>query len=162
MKKSIILSFLIVLVGALAACKKENQCVNQHQTESIRLLFGHFYGECEGPNCIRIFKLQGSQLSEDTLDKYPTRQSFYSGNFINLSSDKYEKAKALRISFPVELLQEPNTIIGWPDVTDGGGLYIEYENNGVHKFWLIDQAKENVPTKYHSFHDQVNQIISQL
>ena len=89
-------------------------------------------------------------------------RNFYSGNFINLSSDKYEKAKALRISFPVELLQEPNTIIGWPDVTDGGGLYIEYENNGVHKFWLIDQAKENVPTKYHSFHDQVNQIISQL
>ena len=64
--------------------------------------------------------------------------------------------------FPTDLLSEKDTVIGQPDAGDWGGLYLEYNFNGVRKFWLLDQKKDNVPTKYHDLIDKVNEKIALL
>lgn len=62
----------------------------------------------------------------------------------------------------MDLLNEPSIVIGQPDAGDWGGFYIEYNFDGVRKFWLLDQMKRNVPNGYHDFLDQVNKKINQL
>ena len=139
----------------LHSCKKDNAILSN----SDYLIFGHFYGECMGPHCIEIYKLEQSQLLEDTLDIYPNSTGFYTGNYILLSQNKFNDAKDLLNYFPNDLLSETNTVIGQPDAADGGGLYIEYNVNGIRKFWLLDQMKSNIPSKYHNFIDKVNEKI---
>ena len=43
--------------------------------------------------------------------------------------------------FPTDLLKETERVIGQPDAGDWGELYVEYNLNGVRKFWLLDQKK---------------------
>jgi hypothetical protein len=61
--------------------------------------------------------------------------------------------------FPNQLLSEEETVFGCPDCSDGGGLFIQYSDNGNLKSWRIDQMQENVPSYLHSFMDQVNEAI---
>jgi hypothetical protein len=130
--------------------------------ESEYLIFGHFYGECAGEPCIEIFKIEKNKLFEDTTDVYPGSQTYYAGKYIQLSQQKFVETKDLIDSFPADLLNETNTVIGIPDGGDWGGLYVEYNFNGVRKFWLLDQLKSNVPAKYHDFIDKANEKIKQL
>lgn len=153
--------FSIVLLATLltvSACKKEELKL----TGSNYLMFGSFYGMCTGEQCIEVFRLEEGKLLEDTTDKYPERDNFYAGKFIQLSEQKYNDTKDLIDYFPKDLLNETTTVIGQPDATDGGGLYIEYNFNGTKKFWLIDQMKDNVPSKYHTFIVKVNDKIKNL
>ena len=143
----------------LISCKKED---NIELSKSDYIIFGHFYGECFGEQCVEIFRLEQDKLFEDTKDKYPSRNSFYEGNYFLLSQQKFNDTKDLNDSFPADLLNETNTVIGQPDAGDWGGLYIEYNFNGIRKFWLLDQMTTNVPTKYHNFIDKVNEKISLL
>lgn len=76
-----------------------------------------------------------------------------------MSQKKFIDANDLLNFFPSDLLLEPKTVIGQPDAGDWGGLYIEYNYNGTRKFWLLDQMKSNVPSKYHNFLDKVNEKI---
>lgn len=142
----------------LTACKKDSIQLSA----SDYIVFGHFYGECMGEQCIEIFKLEQNKLFEDTKDLYPSRNNFYDGNFVELSQQKYNDTKDLISSFPTDLLSETNNVIGQPDAGDWGGLYVEYNINGVRKFWLLDQMKSNVPTKYHDFIDKANEKIIRL
>jgi hypothetical protein len=97
-------------------------------------------------------------LSEDTTDQYPGQQ-FYNGMFIALSQEKFELTKDLLDHFPQDLFSENDSIIGMPDAGDWGGYYIEYNDGIRHRSWLMDKMKSNVPTKYHSFMDQMDQKI---
>ena len=155
-KKKLILLFFSVL--ALSSCKKKNT----NPTSGDYLIFGHFYGMCMGEKCIEIFKLEKGKLFEDTRDQYPNSDGFYQGNYTLLSNQKFMDAKDLINDFPADLLQETNTVIGQPDAGDWGGLYVEYNFNGVRKFWLLDQMKSNVAVKYHEFIDKVNEKIALL
>ncbi len=146
---------LCLLTIAISSCKKDNVI----SSTSDYLIFGHFYGECSGEKCIEIFRLEQNQLFEDTKDVYPYSTSFYNGNYILLSQKKFIDASDLLNFFPSDLLLEPKTVIGQPDAGDWGGLYIEYNYNGTRKFWLLDQMKSNVPSKYHNFIDKVNEKI---
>jgi hypothetical protein len=139
-------------------------CTNKTFTPNTAdyLIFGHFYGLCQGETCIEIFRLEKSQLSEDTKDKYPSSTNFYEGLYVVLSNEKFLAIVDLFDFFPADLLSESNTVLGTPDAADGGGLYIEYSKNGVRKFWLIDQIKNNVPTKYYNFINKVNEKIRLL
>lgn len=47
-------------------------------------------------------------------------------------------------------------------MTDGGGLYIEYNVNGITKYWHLDKMKSEIPEKYHTFIDKVEEKISLL
>ena len=150
----------VVLFSILfTSCKKDD---NLKGTGSNYLMFGHFYGECLGEHCIEIFQLGDDQLLEDTADTYPSYNSFYNGHYKALSQQQFDSTKDLINYFPPDLLQETTTVIGKPDEADGGGLYIEYNFDGVREFWLLDQVQSNVPDKYHSFIDKVNEKIELL
>ena len=135
---------------------------NVELSKSDYIIFGHFYGECKGEQCVEIFRLEKDKLFEDNKDKYPNRNDFYNGNYVQLSQQKLNDNKDLINSFPTDLLTETNIVIGQPDAGDWGGLYIEYNFNGVRKFWLLDQMKSNVPVKYHNFIDKINEKIALL
>lgn len=155
-RKILIITCLTVFL--LTSCKKEGVVLSK----SDYIVFGHFYGLCIGEQCVEIFRLEKDKLFEDTNDRYPKRTDFYVGKYVQLSQQKFNDSKDLTNSFPIDLLKETDPVIGQPDAGDWGGLYVEYSFNGVRKFWLLDQKKNNVPAKYHNFIDKVNEKITQL
>jgi len=138
---------------------------NKNDTEPLAsdyIIFGQFYGECEGERCVELFMLGNDRLFEDSNDQYPDFQNFYDGEWIELSREKFEETKDLANFFPAGLLNETGTVIGQPDAGDWGGLYIEYSLNEIRRFWLLDKMKSNVPEEYHDFIDKVNEKIEKL
>lgn len=156
-KPSICLAAYLIMM-LLISCHADEAGLSK----SGYIIFGHFYGECSGERCVEIFRLEQERLFEDTKDEYPNGGAFYEGNYVQLSQQKFESTKDLIGAFPTDLLYEKNTVLGQPDAGDWGGLYIEYNFNGVRKFWLVDQMKSNVPAKYHNFMAEVNEKITQL
>ena len=153
-----ILFTICITFFLLTSCKKNDS----ELSNSDYIVFGHFFGMCLGEQCVEIFRLEKDKLFEDTKDQYPNGNNFYVGNYVQLSKQKFNDTKDLTNNFPTDLLDEPDTVIGQPDAGDWGGLYVEYNFNGVRKFWLLDQMKSNVPTKYHDFIDMINEKITQL
>lgn len=41
----------------------------------------------------------------------------------------------------MSLLKEKKTVIGQPDAGDWGGIYVEYNANGLRKLWLLDKKR---------------------
>jgi len=128
--------------------------------ETNDLIFGHFYGFCAGEQCIEIFKLTNNALYEDKNDTYPIQNNFYAGDFMKLDQSKFELVKSLREQIPDQLLHELDTVFGWPDVADGGGIYLEIKNDTIHRFWIIDQVESNIPAYLRPFKVKINQSIS--
>ncbi|MBJ2176493.1 hypothetical protein JBL43_19745 [Aureibaculum sp. A20] len=153
MKKLFLLLFAI---GGLISCNNDDD--NIEINEQNFLIFGHFYGECFGEGCVETFKLTDKKLYEDTLDDYSGQNL----EFIALENDKFEDVKNLGDFFPNQLLNESETVFGCPDCADGGGLFIQYSENGNVKSWRIDQDKNNVPTYLHNFIDKVNEKIKMI
>ena len=151
------ISIFIFFCFILSSCKKEGTSSDKNY-----LIFGHFYGECAGERCIEIFRLEDARLLEDKSDSYPNAGNFYKGSYHPLATSKFNEVRDLLSHFPHDLLREANPVIGQPDAGDWGGLYIEYNFNGVRKFWLLDQMKGNVPQKYYGFIDKVNEKIALL
>ena len=152
------IAIIFVALILLTSCKKEGV----HLASGEYMVFGHFYGECFGEQCIEIYRLEKDQLLEDTKDQYPSSDNFYTGAYVKLPSQKYNAVKDLPSFFPSDLLLESKRVIGQPDAGDWGGFYIEYNYNGVRQFWLLDKVKGNVPLKYHSFIDKLNEKIDLL
>ncbi|GAB3995567.1 hypothetical protein GCM10028807_36070 [Spirosoma daeguense] len=157
--KAIVPILVCLCLVLLNSCEKE-QGIRLEGADY--LIFGHFYGECDGEGCIEIFKLEPDKLLEDKRDKYPVWTEFYEGDYTQLSQQKFENAKDIINYFPDDLLKERNPVIGQPDAGDWGGLYVEYNYDGIRKFWLIDQVKEHVPVKYHPFIIKINEKIRQI
>lgn len=122
------------------------------------LVFGHFYGECFGEQCVETFKLTDKSLFEDTIDNYSGQHT----EFVELEKDLFEQVKDITDFFPNQLLNQNETLFGCPDCTDAGGLFIQYSENGNIKSWRIDQNKSNVPDYLHHFMDKVNEKIALL
>ncbi len=122
------------------------------------LIFGSFYGHCQGETCIETFKLADGKLYEDTEDDYQ-HQSF---DFQQLSDDKYKQVKTLLNEVPAELLAHKTGRIGCPDCADGGGVYIAVTDNGKLKSWQIDNNLDNVPSGLHTFVKSVQDKLSLL
>lgn len=151
--KKIILG--ILTIGILLSCNSDDD--NEiNINEQNFLIFGHFYGECDGEECIETFKLTDKSLFEDTVDDYNGQNM----EFIELENDAFEKVKNLTDYFPNQLLNQNETVFGCPDCADGGGLFIQYSENGNVKSWRIDQVKANVPNYLHNFMDKVNEKIA--
>lgn len=144
--------FLIV-IGAFTSCNKDNDNITIN--EQSFLIFGHFYGECFGEGCVETYKLTDVKLYEDIVDDYSGQNL----DFVELDNEQFELVNDLADFFPTQLLNESDTIFGCPDCADGGGLFIQYSDNGVLKSWRIDQVQNNVPTYLHNFIDQVNERI---
>ena len=151
------IKLLLLIIGlplCLNSCKKDSK--------KDFLIFGHFYGECGGEECVEIFKLQNNTLFEDTNDQYPASESSYDAKFsTEHTTEKYELVESLMQSFPESLWDEP-TVIGTPDAGDWGGLYIEYCKGNQSNFWLIDQKLSNIPDQLHHFVNKVNVAIADI
>lgn len=144
---------ILTLVGLLMSCDSNDDTIEIN--EQNYLIFGHFYGECGGERCVETFKLTDKNLFEDTIDDYLGENL----DFVELSSEKFELVKDIETFFPSQLLNNNDTVIGCPDCADGGGLFIQYSENGNTRSWRIDQMKNNVPEYLHEFIDKVNEKI---
>ena len=138
----------------LTSCNKDEDCITIN--EQNFLVFGHFYGMCGGEECVETYKLTDLKLYEDILDDYSGQNL----DFVELDNETFEQINDLVDFFPNQLLNETDTVFGCPDCSDGGGLFIQYSDNGNLKSWRIDQFQENVPSYLHSFIDKVNEKIS--
>lgn len=147
------LIYVGLLIGLCTSCEKEDLADN-NQTDY--LIFGHFYGMCAGEQCVETFKLTNQSLFEDTIDDYAGQHL----SFVQLEDDKFQAVKELTDLFPMELLNETNSVLGCPDCADGGGLVVQRMSNGSLRSWRIDQVKDNVPGYLHSFMDRVNEKIA--
>jgi hypothetical protein len=142
---------LLIAIAMTTSCNKD--CITLN--EQNYLVFGHFYGMCAGEGCVEIYKLTNMKLYEDLIDDYSGQNL----DFVELDNELFEQVSDLVDFFPNQLLSENETVFGCPDCADGGGLYIQYSDNGNLKSWRIDQMQENVPSYLHSFMDQVNEAI---
>lgn len=157
------IKLLFIFLGCtllLASCSKSDDEVSLPVDDY--LIFGHFYGLCVGENCIEIFKIEGDFLYEDSNDTYPGSDDFYEADFTALPNNVFEEVNGIQDLFPDALLDEEEAVIGTPDVTDGGGLYIESYKDGVRDFWLLDLDTQNVPEAYHEFMDAVVEKITEI
>ena len=152
MKKQIL---ILKVIGILFSCSS-NDDDEIRLSEQNFLIFGHFYGLCGGESCVETFKLTDTKLFEDTIDDYSGQNM----DFVELENDKFEQVKDLVDFFPNQLLNQNEAVFGCPDCADGGGLFVQYSENGNVKSWRIDQNKDNVPSYLHNFMDKVNEKIA--
>jgi len=160
MKK--ILTFF--LLSLLISCCDKYCCNNKvgvqpQLVDNDFLIFGHFYGECSGPQCVKIFKLTKDKLYEET--NYPYSGIGSSKNYIfkELPNDKFNVAKDLMSYFPNQLRSVTEKQIGCPDCRDQGGIYVELSENGAVKTWEIDNDKDAVPDYLPVFVSKVHEKI---
>jgi hypothetical protein len=142
---------LLIAIAMTTSCNKEGITLN----EQNYLVFGHFYGMCAGEGCVETYKLTDVKLYEDLIDDYSGQNL----EFVELENETFAQVNDLVDFFPNQLLSEEETVFGCPDCSDGGGLFIQYSDNGNLKSWRIDQFQINVPSYLHAFIDQVNEAI---
>ncbi len=143
---------LLIAIAMTTSCNKD--CITLN--EQNYLVFGHFYGMCAGEGCVETYKLTDMKLYEDLIDDYSGQNL----EFVELENETFEQVSDLVDFFPNQLLSEEETVFGCPDCSDGGGLFIQYSDNGNLKSWRIDQFQNNVPSYLHAFIDQVNEAIA--
>jgi len=151
-----ILIFLLLSMGVLTSCTKE-----KISNEPDFLIFGHFYGECVGEECVETYKLTCCDLSEDTRDEY-AYPGFNEGNFVPLPDSQFQKVKDLLLQVPQVLLDQDSTRLGQPDAGDWGGIYVEYKKGAFHHKWYIDKNDFYLAAKYRPFRDLVEEKIQLL
>lgn len=151
---------IICVVLILMSCQQDDLIESGSSYDYI--LFGHFYGFCEGEKCIEIFKLTSTALFEDTNDKYPDQSKPYEGVFHQLDQALFEKVKDLTEKIPQELMTTDSGVIGQPDAGDWGGLYFELSSDGKKQYWLIDKMKTNLPEYLKSFAADIESSIAMI
>ncbi|MFN8317235.1 MAG: hypothetical protein U0T32_12380 [Chitinophagales bacterium] len=146
---------LLFAVLLMSSCKKEKSNCTDY------IVFGTYYGECGGEQCIELYKLTSTELFEDSKDNYPAT-GIYNGTFsIKRSVPDFALVSNFESTIPTSLLNDTSAVIGCPDCADGGGVYLEYHKNGIHKVWHIDRTL-TLPSDYALFINQVAQKIQAL
>lgn len=154
--KNLFLLFLLV-----AACQSE-YAYDEETTSSDYILFGHFYGECVGEQCVEIYKLTDRSLYEDNRDEYPLSIQSYNGEFSRLPNFQFLKVSDLQSEIPTELMSISAVIVGQPDAGDWGGIYFEIVSNGEKRFWLIDKMETNIPEGIRPFVKKIESSIAAI
>ena len=134
----------LVILILFSACSKDDDnadCENPIQN-SDTLIFGHFYGECIGEDCIQTYKLSDGQLFEDTLDSYAGSGP---SDFILLPQEDYDLVSDLMDFFPNELLSLADSTFGCPDCADQGGLFIRLESTADTSTFIIRSGSGGRP-----------------
>lgn len=152
------LMFLLLASGMLFQSCQKDEDTPMGNVEYI--VFGHFFGECIGEDCVEIFKIENDVLYEDQKDNYPSNTNPYVGEYITLDDAKYQLVKDLEVFIPNELFNETQTVIGQPDVADQGGYYFEIVEDGVQYHFRIDTNKEALPDYLMDFADVLQDYIS--
>ncbi|MGB0896054.1 MAG: hypothetical protein ACPGU9_05905 [Flavobacteriaceae bacterium] len=131
----------------------------------ITLVFGRYYGKCQGNACVELFMLQENTLREDNYDDLPVLGEFYSGNFIGFKGSEQVKIESLLSDFPQDMLYDSKSIyntIGQPDNGDWGALYLEYHDVDIHKQFLIDIKQDNIPKAYRNYMELINATVDHV
>lgn len=144
--------FMFFLFGS---CSKDSTGPIQ-SVDNNYLIFGHYYGFCQGETCIETYKLTSSSLYEDLADDYSKSLPF---QFMELSNNQFLKVDDLMDYFPDDLRSQSDTTFGCPDCVDQGGLYIELVENGVSQKWRVDNDKFRVQVYLHAFMDSIHSRI---
>jgi len=150
------LSILLILF-VLVSCGKDDHLAEDGKA----YIFGHFFGECFGEQCVEIFKLQDGSIFEDTNDQYPS----INGNTYNwseMTGVEFEELEALIFPIPDELYEEEDVVIGMPDAGDWGGIYFQVHTDADVQFWFIDYLDDNIPDYLSDFTADIKQAIEQL
>lgn len=143
---------LVVIFFAISSCNSDDTPIKGIDY----LIFGHFYGMCQGEECVETYKITDDQIFEDTNDEYFATKF----NFQELNHDIFDDLKDLKDAIPKQLLTDKTKTFGCPDCADGGGLLIQIAKDGIVYTWKIDQTKTNVPVYLHDFMDAVNAKIA--
>jgi hypothetical protein len=161
MGKMKFLTLLIPVVILLSCCRNNSQ---DEPRQIEYMIFGHYYGECAGKDCIKFFKIDCCQIFEDTSDIYPDIGLELISNFNKeLNPKELDSVNFLIHRIPHVLFFEKVKVIGVPDANDQGGLYVEVKCAGEPaQFWYIDQMKTNIPEYLHPFVDDINKAIALL
>ena len=149
--KNKVIYFVLMLV--LTACSK-----GENQDENF-IIFGHSYGECIGPDCVKVFKLTDTTLY---FDIYANERKQGKKKYVELANSEFLKARELSDLFPSELLTMRDTTFGCPDCRDQGALILRYSTEKKTLNFLIDQDKNEIPAFLHKYVDKVNQVISMI
>lgn len=140
-------------------CQKEDLELK----EDASLVFGHFYGECLGEQCIETFKLTSEALLEDSEDVYPTTNTApIMGTYTSLDQALFDQVSGLETMLPSELFDQNEVVFGSPDAGDWGGYYLAYTDGEDDWWWIIDTQKESIPDYLHDLIDEIAEAISTI
>lgn len=146
------LFIILSLILLSTSCKKDISF-----SENDYLVFGFFYGFCNGDDCVRLFVLEENKLYEDPNDFNGTKLGF-----IPLSNEKFLQVKDLVDYIPNQLFQKENETFGCPDCADQGGIYVKYLIDGKKGEYRIDSNKNAIPIYLHEFVDEINEKLEIL
>ena len=116
-------AFLVGFSILFTACEKDQLINPETQAPLLQgdyLVFGSASTECAGPDCDKLFLLQGSKLYPDDMPYFSEKLVFSSNT---LSPDKYKLSEQLLSKFPKYLLKHRNKTIGCPDCRDKGNFF---------------------------------------
>ena len=139
------------MILTLFSCEMD-ECVDEQY-----LIFGEFYGECQGDDCVKTFKLTKTHLYRDTKKQYGASDF----NFKEMNADLFEKVEGLESHLPLELLNE-NETIGCPDCLDQGGYYIEFVHEGHVYNWRVDKIRDATPAYLANFLDRIDNSMAAI
>ena len=126
------------------------------------LIFGTIYGECGGPDCVTLYKLENGKLYKNNNRTYPKLTQQYAGVYTELSQDKFNYVKDLPDYFPEDFLKQSEQFIGCPDCVDQGGYFVEFGKGDYRKNWMVDMSTANIPKTLHTFIDKLREKMELL
>lgn len=149
----------VALLLTLFSCRPEAPLP---ALEPDYFIFGHYYGFCQGEQCVELFKLEDGKLYEDTEDQYPAARVPFDFEWLELDKEKYKLAKDFPEQFPQALLDTEEPFLGTPDAADGGGLFVMIQVGGERTVWYIDLVTDNIPEEIRPFVVEAQEVINDL
>lgn len=144
---------LFVLVALPFACVNDNIDAEKYRSGNY-VVFGNYHGMC-AVQCVRMYLLNENSLFEDTNKRLPSTLKPYEGNFSVDRGSRLDDVKDILTQIPEALVKSEENVLGCPDCSDGGGLYIETKIDGEIRFWFID--KQRMPAGLEDFITLVNE-----
>lgn len=143
--------------------KEENSIPDTPDMGADYFIFGRYYGECLGSECVQIFLLQDGKLYEDTTDQYPGIGLLpYGGAYILLSDALYETVADVPAAVPAALYSDSINVFGCPDCHDQGGFLIQLQQDDTVQFFVIDTDTSAIPSYLYDITEMLQEKISAL
>ena len=146
------------------SCSKEDDIDMVKINDTNELVFGYFFGFCQGPDCIKTYRLTRTDLFEDVNDVYPpaSQSAQMPFDYQLISQEKFALVDGLLDEIPAELLEQESQIFGCPDCADQGGFYVSWTELGETQEWFIDMSQSEIPEYLHDFTEIIQARIALL
>ncbi|WP_338815074.1 hypothetical protein V9L05_08120 [Bernardetia sp. Wsw4-3y2] len=157
--------FLILLSLSCREAKKADKLETANNQIIKEYVFGRFCGECRGI-CTLMYKFTLSE--NDTLMYSDYSNSYFTGNlkFLNEVKSKQNKQNIYAVlhSFPSILYENKEKMYGYPDYTDGCGIYFEFTTieNQTYKFTMDFRKSEDIPNEITDYTYKMNSLVNKI